>query len=57
MRRLVDLADVENLIISAIELTPLDLDNRSGEQSELWEKVYTALNELRNKVIEDGEAV
>lgn len=46
-KQYVDLAQVDNLIISAIEATPLDADNRSGEQSDVWNKVYDALNELR----------
>ncbi len=49
---LIGLADVEHLIISAIEETDLDLDNKSGEQSEVWQKVYEALSLLRTKAVD-----
>ncbi len=52
MKQLIDMADVDNLIISAIELTDCDLDNRSGPQSGLWMKVYEALNLLRSKTVD-----
>lgn len=57
---LVRMSEVDHNIILAIEETPLELDNRSGEQSALWEKVYAALNILKeqsNKTTNDIERV
>ena len=51
MKLLVDIADVDNLIISAIEDTDLLCDNWNGPQSDVWEKVYKALNLLRAKAV------
>jgi len=56
MDKYVKLSDVDNLIISAIEDTDCDLDNRSGEQSALWSKIYDALNQLRAKAVYTDEA-
>jgi hypothetical protein len=52
MKLYVDIAEVDHLIILAIEETPLDADNKSGEQSDVWEKVYKALNLLRSKAVD-----
>jgi TRAP-type mannitol/chloroaromatic compound transport system substrate-binding protein len=45
----VDLSVIENEIISAIELTSCDLDNKQGPQSAVWEKIYEALDKIRKK--------
>jgi len=52
MKLLVDMADVDHLIISAIEETDLLCDNWNGPQSDVWEKVYKALNVLRAKAVD-----
>ena len=51
MKLLVDIADVDNLIISAIEETNTLCDNCDGPQSDVWDKVYKALNLLRAKAV------
>ncbi len=50
-RRLLTLAEVENSIISAIELT----DAQQGEQSEVWTKVYAALADLADRAKERND--
>lgn len=46
MNKYVKIADVENYIISAIESTDLDYNNKMGEQSDVWNKIYEALKDL-----------
>ena len=52
MKLLVDMADVDNLIISAIKTTDLLEDNWNGTQSGVWTKVYEALNLLRANAVQ-----
>jgi len=47
---LVDIRDVENEIISAIEET--DTEDRMGDQSPLWDKIYEALQRIREKAVD-----
>ena len=48
--QLVDIKVVENEIISAIELT--ETPDRMGEQSEIWEKIYEALERIKKQAFD-----
>lgn len=47
---LVDIAVVENEIISAIEET--DTEDHMGDQSPIWEKIYEALENIRKQAFD-----